>query len=297
MKRLRSTMNFIILALLLSVSLSGCSGDLQSGKSTAQTVGTYTLGSIPEYKGESYVSINGNEPEFKEDEITEESFESYSSLDSLGRCGVAQACIGRDIMPTKKRGAIGQVKPTGWHLVKYDFVDGKYLYNRCHLIGYQLTGENANEKNLITGTRSFNLEGMLPFEEEVADYVKDTGNHVMYRVTPIFEGDQLIAKGVQMEAKSVEDDGKGVSYNVFVYNVEDGVDIDYASGDSHLSGEKVTTTEKINQSEQVIRGNKRSKVYHSPGQRDYAKMSTSKQLVTFTSEEEAKKAGYRKAKH
>ena len=143
--------------------------------------------------------------------------------------------IGKDLMPTKKRGSIGQVKPSGWHTVKYDFVDGKYLYNRCHLIGYQLTAENANEKNLITGTRYMNVEGMLPFENMVADYIKETGNHVLYRVTPIYTGDNLVADGVEMEAKSVEDDGDGVSYHVFVYNEQPGVVIDHATGESHLA--------------------------------------------------------------
>ena len=170
-----------------------------------------------QYEYESFVEVSGNIPDFLESEITTKSFESYSELDYLGRCGVAAACIGKDIMPTEEREAIGQVKPSGWQLVKYDIVDGKYLYNRCHLIGYQLTGENANEKNLITGTRFMNVEGMLPFENLVADYVKTTNNHVLYRVTPVFEGKNLLAKGVKMEAYSVEDNGAGVCFNVFVY--------------------------------------------------------------------------------
>ena len=181
-----------------------------------------------------YTILNDNVPEFAENEITTECFETYSKLDSLGRCGVAFACIGKDLMPTEERGAIGQVKPSGWKLAKYDIVDGKYLYNRCHLIGYQLSGENANERNLITGTRYFNTEGMLPFENEVAQYVKKTGNHVMYRVTPVFDGLNLVAKGVQMEAYSVEDDGEGVSFNVFVNNIQPGIEIDYADGTSRL---------------------------------------------------------------
>ena len=195
-----------------------------------------------EYEGKAYVELSDNAPEFSEDEITEESFEYYSELDHLGRCGAAFACIGRDIMPTEERGAIGSVKPSGWQLVKYDNVDGKYLYNRCHLIGYQLTGENANEKNLITGTRYMNVEGMLPFENAVADYVKTTNNHVMYRVTPVFEGDNLIAKGVKMEALSVEDNGEGVCFNVFVFNVQPGILINYADGTSRAekSGESET---------------------------------------------------------
>lgn len=187
---------------------------------------------IPDYSGKKYIKLNSNAPEFKKNERTTKSYESYSDLDALGRCGGAKACIGKDIMPTEKRGAIGMVKPTGWHTVKYDCVDGKYLYNRCHLIAYQLTGENANRKNLITGTRYFNVEGMLPFEEMVGDYVRETGNHVLYRVTPVYDGNNLVAKGVQMEAESVEDKGKGIKFNVFVYNVQPGVEIDYATGES-----------------------------------------------------------------
>lgn len=179
-----------------------------------------------------YIVLNDNTPSFSEDEITTESFECYSEFDKIGRCGTAFACVGIDLMPTEERGDIGQVKPTGWHTIKYDCVDGKYLYNRCHLIGYQLTGENANEKNLITGTRYLNTEGMLPFENIVAEYVKNTGNHVMYRVTPEFEGSNLLANGVQIEAWSVEDEGNGVCFNVFVYNIQPGIMIDYATGES-----------------------------------------------------------------
>lgn len=186
---------------------------------------------------ESFEIWNQNIPSFTEDEITTQSFESYSELDGLGRCSVAFACIGKDLMPTEERGEIGQIKPSGWHTVKYECVDGKYLYNRCHLIAYQLAGENANEKNLITGTRYMNVEGMLPFENEVADYVKETGNHVMYRVTPVFEGENLLASGVEMEAYSVEDSGEGVSYHVFVYNKQPGITIDYATGESELASE------------------------------------------------------------
>lgn len=190
------------------------------------------LSEIPEYTGDAYIVINGNVPNFNDADMVTESFERYSELDSLGRCGVAYANIGVDIMPTEERGDIGGIKPAGWHTVKYDNVDGKYLYNRCHLIGYQLAAENANEKNLITGTRYLNVNGMLPFENMVADYVKETNNHVLYRVSPIFEGDNLIAAGVQMEAKSVEDEGEGILFNVFCYNVQPDINIDYATGDS-----------------------------------------------------------------
>ncbi len=197
--------------------------------------GEFRLSDIPEYTDSPYVAVNGNVPYFTEDDLTAVSFERYSDLDSLGRRGVAYASISTDTMPTEKRGSIGEVKPTGRINAKYDFVDGKYLYNRCHLIGYQLTAENANEKNLITGTRYLNVQGMLPFENLTADYVKETGNHVMYRVTPIFEGDNLVASGVLMEAKSVEDEGDGVLFCVYVYNVQPGVTIDYATGKSELA--------------------------------------------------------------
>lgn len=228
MKRLNTAL--LSFLLLMSVLLSACGALPQSGSSA-------TLDSVPAYSGQAYVELNGNQPTFTEEELVTESFETYSPLDGLGRCGAAYANVGLDTMPTEERGSIGQVKPSGWQTVKYDCVDGKYLYNRCHLIGFQLTGENANEENLITGTRYLNVEGMLPFENLVADYVKETGNHVLYRVTPIFEGDDLVAGGVQMEALSVEDKGEGVCFNVYCYNVQPGVAIDYATGDSWLEGD------------------------------------------------------------
>lgn len=193
------------------------------------------LEDVPAYSGEPYVEINGNVPEFEEKDLVTDSFELYSALDYLGRCGPAYANIGPDLMPTEPRGDISSVKPSGWVQAQYDVVDGGSLYNRCHLIGYQLTGENANEKNLITGTRYMNVDGMLPFENMVADYVQETGNHVLYRVTPVFQGTDLVAQGVQMEAQSVEDGGEGVCYNVFCYNVQPGVTIDYGTGESALT--------------------------------------------------------------
>lgn len=193
------------------------------------------ISDLPVYSGEPYVPINDNIPAFSDSDFTTTSFEHYSELDSLGRCGVAFANVGQDLMPTEERGSIGQVKPTGWHTVKYSHVDGQYLFNRCHLIGWQLTAENANKQNLITGTRYLNIEGMLSFENMVADYVKETGNHVLYRVTPVFEGSNLVASGVQMEAWSVEDDGEGICFNVYCYNVQPGVKIDYASGESQAA--------------------------------------------------------------
>lgn len=196
---------------------------------------SYDLASIPEYSNANYVVLNNNEPNFTESDYTTDSFERYSELDSLGRANVAYANIGIDLMPTEERGSIGQVKPSGWHLVKYDIVNGKYLYNRCHLIGFQLTGQNANPKNLITCTRQMNTVGMLEFENKVANYIKSTNNHVLYRVTPIYKDDNLLASGVVMEAYSVEDNGDGIKFNIFVYNVQDGIDIDYKTGDSKLS--------------------------------------------------------------
>ena len=263
-----------VLSLILSVLLTFCScgGSLANGdifpepeitttESTQNT--TVTLDSIPEYSGSPNVAINHNQPSFTKDDYTTKAFETYAKLDKLGRCGVTYACIGKEIMPTEDRGSIGQVKPTGWVTAKYDFVDGKYLYNRCHLIGFQLTGENANTSNLITGTRYLNVQGMLPFENMVADYVKETENHVLYRVTPIFDGDNLVASGVQMEALSVEDDGEGICFNVYCYNVQPGVKIDYATGESTL--DETYTEEKeddVNSSQFVL--NTSSKKIHKP---------------------------------
>ena len=208
-----------------------------------EPVYSQSLQDIPAFSGEPFVVINQNEPEFSPEDLVDESYEYYSPLDSLGRCGYTMACIGRDIMPTEDRESISSVKPTGWVQNKYDFVDGKSLYNRCHLIGFQLTGENANERNLVTGTRYCNVEGMLPFENMVADYVKETGNHVIYRVTPVYDGENLVARGIQMEARSVEDDGAGICFNVYVYNSQPGVVIDYATGENWEEGGSVPQTE------------------------------------------------------
>lgn len=203
----------------------------------ASSAPTISLDSIPAYSGSAYVAINGNTPYFTSSDYTTTAYEEYSPLDNWGRCGVATACVGLETMPTEDRGSIGQVKPSGWHTVRYDgIVDGNYLYNRCHLIGYQLTAENANTMNLITGTRYLNIEGMLPFENMVADYVKETGNHVLYRVTPIFDGDNLVASGVLMEGRSMEDNGAGISYCVYCYNVQPGIQIDYSTGESWADG-------------------------------------------------------------
>lgn len=195
-----------------------------------------TLEEIPEYSGEPYIPVEGNEPDFTQEDLSQGVFEEYSELDSLGRCGAAFANVGTETMPQETRAPISRVKPTGWHSTKYDTISGRYLYNRCHLIGFQLTAENANERNLITGTRYLNIEGMLPFENAVADYVNETENHVLYRVTPVFEEGALVASGVQMEAMSVEDQGEGILFNVYVYNVQPGILIDYQTGDSSLDG-------------------------------------------------------------
>lgn len=224
----------IAIASSLGVDFSKIFGDFTNENTISYTT-SYDLTSIPQYTSEPYVVLNDNKPIFDEVDYTSDAYEKYSELDYLGRCGPAFAKVGIETMPTEERGEIGQVKPSGWQTVKYDIVDGKYLYNRCHLIGFQLTGENANKGNLITGTRYMNVDGMLPFENMVADYVQETENHVLYRVTPIFEGENLVASGVQIEAKSVEDNGEGICFNVYVYNVQPGVTIDYSTGQSKLS--------------------------------------------------------------
>ena len=224
-KRLQALLLALVLA--AGLALAGCSGVAQP----AVDLGSVTVES---FQGDNpWVEINGNQPAFTDQEKGDtQSFEDYTPLDALGRCGVAYANLSPELMPTQARGEIGQVKPAGWHTVRYDWVDGEYLYNRCHLIGYQLAGENANERNLITGTRYLNTQGMLPFENQVADYIESTGNHVLYRVTPVYDGSDLVPWGVEMEAWSVEDQGAGVCFHVLCFNVQPGVVIDYATGDS-----------------------------------------------------------------
>ncbi|MCH4072329.1 DNA/RNA non-specific endonuclease [Pseudoramibacter sp.] len=235
-----------------ALALTGCSaGTVNKVKSkiknpvtkkttTVQAATATDLSQIPAYSGNPYVALNNNKPNFTDSDLTTSSYEHYSDLDSLGRCGVAMACVGKDTMPKagEQRGSISSITPTGWHNARYDFVDGKMVYNRCHLIAHELTDENANAKNLITGTRTLNIDGMLPFENMVTDYIKETGNHVLYRVTPIFQGNELVARGVQMEGESVEDKGQGVLFNVYCYNVEPGVTIDYATGYTQADGTK-----------------------------------------------------------
>ncbi|MDM8157201.1 DNA/RNA non-specific endonuclease [Amedibacillus dolichus] len=276
-----------LIAVLLA-SLFGCAS--LSQERPQEDAVTITIDEVPVYSGDPYVVINDNEPSFSSEELESDSFESYGELDDLGRCTIAFANLSSELMPQAERGSIGQVKPSGWQTVRYDSVDGKYLYNRCHLIGWQLSGENANERNLITGTRYMNTEGMLPFENMVADHIKETDGHVLYRVTPIFVEDELVARGVQMEAYSIEDAGASICFNVFVYNVQPGIEIDYSDGSSRLS-----ETADESQEDGVIRGNSRSKIYHCPGQAAYEDMADSRYLVLFDSEEEAIAAGYRKA--
>ena len=291
----RRTYGFLTgLLLILSVCLTSCGnqGQTDSGKDSNTQSGTkvaaedhsaeekgsdsesyVTVDDVPAYSGEPYVEVNDNQPEFTEEELTTVSYEEYSELDELGRCQSAEACIGQDLMPTETRESISSVKPTGWKNKSYDTVDGGYVYNRCHLIGFQLTGENANEENLITGTRYMNVEGMLPFEDEVAAYIKETDNHVMYRVTPVFEGDDLVASGVQMQAESVEDDGAGISFNVYVYNVQPYVVIDYRTGEN-WEGDEIaepegkwadgTEAEPSDTKEQMYILNKNTKKFHKP---------------------------------
>ena len=291
----RRTYGFLTgLLLILSVCLTSCGnqGQTDSGKDSNTQSGTkvaaedhsaeekgsdsesyVTVDDVPAYSGEPYVEVNDNQPEFTEEELTTVSYEDYSELDELGRCQLAEACIGQDLMPTEARESISSVKPTGWKNKSYDTVDGGYVYNRCHLIGFQLTGENANEENLITGTRYMNVEGMLPFEDEVAAYIKETDNHVMYRVTPVFEGDDLVASGVQMQAESVEDDGVGISFNVYVYNVQPYVVIYYKTGEN-WEGDEIaepegkwadgTEAEPSDTKEQMYILNKNTKKFHKP---------------------------------
>lgn len=211
-------------------------GELEiTNRYVQQTHKNFSDYNIPPYSQQPFIILNNNVPWFEDSDKTTVAFEQYCELDNLGRCGTAFVCVCKDIMPTEERGEIGNIKPSGWHTIKYDSVDGKYLYNRCHLVGYQLSGENSNPQNLITGTRYLNVESMLRFENLVANYVEDTGNHVLYRVTPLFEGSNLLSNGVIIEAYSVEDNGEGICFNVFCYNIQPGITIDYTTGESQLS--------------------------------------------------------------
>ena len=289
---MRSHLRILFPTLLLCcIVLAGCTPSFQS-----QTVYA-TLEDLPAYSDSPYVVLNDNQPDFSQEDMSTDSFESYSPLDLLGRCGTAFANIGADLMPTEDRESISSVTPSGWINKEYD---GQYLYNRCHLIGYQLTGENANEENLITGTRYMNVEGMLPFENMVADYIQETGNHVLYRVTPIFEGSELVARGVQMEALSVEDEGEGICFNVYVYNVQPGITIDYATGDSWEDGDapeegtddSAASTGNTSNGETTYILNTSSHKFHYPDCSGVASMSESNKETYTGSREDLIAQGY-----
>lgn len=276
-----------IAVLLLCLIMAGCSGTVDYSSTQS-----FSMDEIPEYSGEGYVAINDNIPEFDEADKTTEAFETYSDLDYLGRCGPAYANLCQELMPTEERGSISHVYPSGWHSVQYDNVEGKSLYNRSHLIGFQLAGENANEENLITGTRYMNATSMLPFENMVADYIKETDNHVLYRVTPVYEGENLVASGVQMEAWSVEDDGDGICFNVYVYNVQPGIEIDYATGDSWLAEDDSQTTASGDGSAQTYVLNTNSKKFHDPDCGSVADISGSNKETYKGSRSDLIKQGY-----
>lgn len=263
----------------------------------------FDIQTIPPYSGNAYVVVNNNVPYFNESDYTIHSFENYEELDEFGRCGVAYACIGTDIMPIQERGNIGMIKPTGWQTIRYENIDGKYLYNSCHLLGYNLTGENANPKNLITGTRYLNMQGMLPFETVVAEYVEETNNHVLYRVTPIFEGNNLLASGVLMEGYSVEDMGEGICFNVYCYNVQPGIVINYRDGSNYSADGKppygssdTSPTLAPNQSPQTENvnyiGNQKTKKFHYPDCSGVKQMKEKNKVYLFCTREEVIESGY-----
>lgn len=252
---------------------------------------SFDLQDVPAFSGSPYVVLNDNIPQFSDEDKQRSTFEEYSPLDSLGRPGVAFALVGKDTMPTEERGSIGDVRPAGWHTVRYNTViEGNYLYNRCHLVGYQLSGENANERNLITGTRYLNTEGMLPFENSVADYIDNTNNHVLYRVTPIYDGSNLVASGVQMEAYSIEDAGEGIAFNVYCYNVQPSIEIDYATGDSVLVSQESLETTEYSVSDYILNTN--SKKFHSPNCSSVNDMKPSNKEEFHGSRSELLKDGY-----
>lgn len=297
----------VLLFLLLSSYITACSGT-GTNRAEKETSGQQvssgeiqqadTVEEVPEFSGEPYVEINENQPEFTDYELTTVPFEKYSELDDLGRCGEAEACVGEETMPTRERESISSVEPTGWENEKYDNVDGGYVYNRCHLIGYQLTGENANEENLITGTRYMNTEGMLPFEDMVADYIHETSNHVMYRVTPVFEGQDLVASGVQMEAESVEDDGKGISFNIYVYNVQPRITINYATGENWESTDEegpqqeTDTDGNTDHQETTYVVNENTDKFHDPDCAGAVKIKKKNKKIITGSRQELIEEGY-----
>lgn len=286
-----------ILILLLAGALlcSGCAGTAGTQDAELSPSGSLSVSGTPAeenpsavWDGQPYTAVNGNVPGFSEKDLTAASFESYSELDSLGRCGTAFACLGQDLMPRGERGDISGIHPTGWHSVQYDFIDGKNLYNRCHLIGWQLSGEDANRKNLITGTRYMNVEGMLPFENMVADYIKETGCHVLYRVTPVFQGSNLVADGVLMEAMSVEDQGESISFCVFVPNVQPGVAIDYSDGSSRPADSQSSPENE----EAIYIVNTNTRRFHLPSCSSVREMKESNRENFTGSREELIEEGY-----
>lgn len=286
-----------ILILLLAGALlcSGCAGTAGTQDAELSPSGSLSVSGTPAeenpsalWDGQPYTAVNGNVPGFSEKDLTAASFESYSELDSLGRCGTAFACLGQDLMPRGERGDISGIHPTGWHSVQYDFIDGKNLYNRCHLIGWQLSGEDANRKNLITGTRYMNVEGMLPFENMVADYIKETGCHVLYRVTPVFQGSNLVADGVLMEAMSVEDQGESISFCVFVPNVQPGVSIDYSDGSSRPADSQSSPENE----EAIYIVNTNTRRFHLPSCSSVREMKESNRENFTGSREELIEEGY-----
>ena len=270
--------NLLILVSVIGLAFAGCNISDLGLFGTSDNVKVYDkndrsipvdIKDVPKYRGIPYVEINNNKPSFSEKD--KDRVEEYSKLDKLGRCGPAFANVGKELMPTSPRESIRDVRPSGWHTVKYDdILEDRYLYNRCHLIAFMLAGENANERNLITGTRYFNVEGMLPFEIQVADYVKSTGNHVLYRVRPIFKGNDLVARGVQMEAQSVEDGGKGISFNVYCYNVQPGIRINYKDGSSQPES-KVQKNKNKNKNKKPYKSNKTKKARKKYGMNVFQK--------------------------
>ena len=270
--------NLLILVSVIGLAFAGCNINDLNLFGTSDNVKVYdkndrsipvNIKDVPKYRGIPYVEINDNKPSFSDKD--KDRVEEYSKLDKLGRCGPAFANVGKELMPTSPRESIRDVRPSGWHTVKYDgIIEDRYLYNRCHLIAFMLAGENANERNLITGTRYFNVEVMLPFEIQVADYVKSTGNHVLYRVRPIFKGNDLVARGVQMEAQSVEDGGEGISFNVYCYNVQPGIRINYKDGSSQPES-KVQKNKNKNKNKKPYKSNKTKKARKKYGMNVFQK--------------------------
>ena len=272
-------------------STASYAGSVSVSGDTTEKTESFDLDSIPPFSGEGYVVINDNKPDFKDSDLVTNSYESYGALDKLGRCTSCIACVGKDLMPTGQRDSISAVKPTGWQTQKYSFVDGGSLYNRCHLIAYQLTGESANKKNLITGTRFMNVQ-MIPFENKAADYVKATGKHVLYRVTPIFKDNELVARGVQMEAMSVEDKGKSVCFNVYCYNNQPRIEIDYMTGKSKEVAAQSTSDKKEQEQGSYVL-NTKGKKFHKPDCDSVKQMSDKNKKYFNGSRDELINNGYK----